>query len=435
MFSIIKLLKSTSIVGLGTIISRIAGYGREIVMNAWMGTSAVSDAIIVATRIPTLLRKVSTEGSLNGVLIPLIDDLEKKHHKQVITNLINKIIMIFSCVFIGFFLFETFFPRASLLMLAPGILHTPERLHWFLKFIPFTSLSILFFFLSGIFSALLNYNQKFFIPAIAPMFWNITLLVFILFAQYRKMDYLIIGPAFLIATIIQALVTFWQYRKLEITFSIKKDKESKEILKTFFKNFFPVMFSASIAQINSVIVIILTSFLAQGATTYLYRSERLLQIPISLILALSTTLLPTLTRTHDKDDSKKIIRSSLLICAVIFIPISFIFFTSSLPLTKIVFNYGKCTHADLVAIADLLKVYSFGVPAFLLIRIMPIFFFARKQISVTTKGATIHTISSIVLSIIFMQQYQAIGLAWASVFASWLHVMWLTFNLIKHKYV
>jgi len=430
-----KLLKNTSIVGIGTIISRVAGYTREIFMNAWMGTSGATDAIIVATRIPTLLRKISTEGSLNGVLIPLIDDLEKKQHTHVVTNLINKIISIFSFAFILFFLFETFFPQASLLLLAPGILNAPERLYWFLKFIPFTSLCILFFFLSGLFSAVLNYNQKFFIPAIAPAFWNLTLVGFIAFAQYTKMDYSILGPAFLCATIAQACVTLVPYLKLGIGFKTKKDKESKEVLKTFFKNFFPVMFSASIAQINSLIVIILTSFLPEGNTTYLYRAERLLQIPIGLILALSTTLLPTLTRTHDKEDSKKIIRSSLAICAVVFIPMSIAFFTSSHKLVDLVFNYGKCTQHDVLCIAELLKIFAFGVPAFLLIRIMPIFFFARKQINVTTKGAVIHTTASIILSVLFMYQYNAIGLAWASVAASWLHVIWLTINLVKHKYV
>lgn len=435
MFKLNNLLKNTSIVGVGTIISRVTGYMREFLMNAWLGASAVSDALIVATRIPTLLRKVSTEGSLNGVLIPLIDELEQKHHKNTIANLINAIILIFSTAFIGFFIFETMFSKASLALLAPGILNDPARLHWFSTFIPFTSLAIVFFFLGGVFSALLNYNQKFFLPSIVQTFWNLVLIIFVLSAQHYNLDYTILGPAFLIATIIQSMITFIPYLRLNIGFKINFNPESRAMLRQFFKNFFPVMFSASISQINSVIIIILTSFLPLGNTTFLYRSERLLQIPIGLILALCTPLLPTLTKTHNENDARKIIRSSLVICALVFVPMSIIFFFWSQPLVKLVFFYGRCTMSDVIAMAGLLKIFAFGVPAFLLIRIMPIFFFARRKISVTTKGAILHTTSSIILSVLLMYQYNAAGLALASVIASWLHVIWLTFNLIKHKYI
>lgn len=435
MFNLLKLIKNTSIVGISTIITRIIGYAREIFLIAWMGTSSASDALIMATRIPTLLRKISTEGSLNGALIPLIDDLEKKNHKQTITNLINKIIIIFSIVFFLFFLFQTYYPEISLFLLAPGILKDQERLYWFTKYIPFTSLAILFFFLSGVFSAILNYNQKFFLPAIAPAFCNAFLVIFIICAQHYNLSFTLLGPAFLMATIVQCLVTFIPYLRLKIPFKIKKDKESKGILKVFFRHFAPVMFSASVSQINSIIVIILTSYLPQGNTTMLHRTERLLQIPIGFILALSTTLLPTLSKTHDWAESRKIIRSSLMIATLVFLPITIIFFLWPEVLVNLVFNYGKCTQNDICVMSSLLKIYSLGVPAFVLIRIMPIFFFARKEISVTTKGAVIHTVTSTIFSILFMQKFQAFGLAWAAIASSWIHVAWLGYNVVRKKYV
>lgn len=435
MFSLIKLIKSTSVVGISTIISRIFGYIREILLAAWMGTSCATDALIFATRIPTLLRKISTEGSLNGALIPIMDDLEKHNKHELTKILINRIIITFSIFFIFFFLFETFFPKSSLFLLAPGILENPESLKWFTKYIPFTSLAILFFFLSGIFSAVLNYNQKFFMPAIAPAFWNIALILFVWLASKYNLDYSTFGPAFLFATIIQALVCFIPYLKLKMGFQRKQTEESKIVLKSFFKKFFPVMFSASVTQINSIIVIILTSFLPEGNTTLIHRTERLLQVPIGLILALSTPLLPMLTRTESIKDSKKIIKSSLIICAGVFVPISTIFFFFPTPIVKLIFNYGKSTPSDIATIANLLKIYAFGLPAFLLIRIVPIFFFAKKEVSATTKGAIIHTSSSILLSILFMKNYHAIGLVWAGVTSSWIHVLWLFYNLIRKKYI
>ena len=433
MFKLGYLIKATSIVGIGTIISRISGSVREIVMAAWMGTSAVTDAIIVSTRIPTLLRKISTEGSLNNALIPLIKDLEKKHHKNVITTLISKIIIIFSSAFILFFIMETTLSNHMLKILAPGILKSPARLYWFNIFIPFTSLTVLFFFLNGIFGALLNFHQQFFWPAIAPAFWNITLIICISLASYFRLDYDILGPIFLLATIIQTIVTLIPYIKLKIPFKIYKNKESKGMLKLFFKNFFPIMFSASISQVNNVILIVLASFLPEGNATILHRADRLLQVPIGLILALSTTLLPTLTQ--NLEHQSKIIKLSLLLCFALFLPMSFIFFFWNFPVVKLIFNYGKCTLNDILHISNLIRIYSIGIPAFLLIRIMPIFFFARKQINIPTQGATIHTILNIGFSCLLMQPLGISGLAYASIISSWFHVALLSFYLIKNKYI
>ncbi len=433
MFSLFNLFKNTSIVTLSTVISRLAGYVREILLAAWMGTSAATDALIVATRIPTLLRKISTEGALNGALLPLIQDLEKKHHKRTINNLINKIILIFSAFFVVFFIFESNFSKQILSILAPGILESTERLYWFNKFIPFTSLTVLLFFLYAIFSALLNHNNKFFWPAIAPTFWNLTLIILIFFAQHYNYDYSILGPIFLIAPLVQLLVVIIPYLKLNIPFKIVKDHESKGVLKQFFKSFLPVMFSASVTQINSVILIAFSSFLPSGNTTILHRSERLLQVPIGIMIALSTTLLPELT--HNKEYHKKIIRSSIAVCAAVFIPISLIFFFFNLPLVKLIFNYGKCANSDLLKIAEMLKIYSFGIPAFLLIRILPICFFAMKDVKVPTNGATLHTVLNLASTIFLMKKYQLLGFAYAGLISSWAHVLFLLFFLIKKKYV
>lgn len=433
MFNIFKFLKSTSVVGINTLISRFAGYIREIFLSAWMGTSAATDALIIATRIPGLLRKISTEGSLNGALIPLIADLDKKHGKTTITNLINKIIIIFVAAFIVIFVLETFFSKQVLSALAPGILECPDRLKWYMKYIPFMSISVIFFFLFGIFSSILNYQGEFFWSSLGPAVWNVCLIIFMSIGYYFNLSWKYMGPIWLIATIAQMFVVLIPYLKLKIPFRITKDTASKGVLKTFFKHFFPIMFSASISQINSIILIALTSFLPSGNTTILHRAERLLQIPIGLIIALNTTLLPTLSQ--NKNDQKNITKYALIMSAIIFVPISIVFFFWSLPISSIIYKYGKCTQIDIEQIAHVLKIYSLGIPAFLLVRIIPVFFFAKKEVRIPTIGSFMQTAINITICVSLMKTHQISAFAYAAIISTWVNVIFLGAMMIKKKYL
>jgi putative peptidoglycan lipid II flippase len=124
----------------------------------------------------------------------------------------------------------------------------------------------------------------------------------------------------------------------------------------------------------------------------------------------------------------------MLISVSICIPIVLTCFFAAEPIVKLVFNYGSCTQKDILSIVSLLKIYSFEILAFFLIRTIAIVFFAKKETRITTIGACIHTSLNIVLSIMFLK-YNAQGIAYASVISSWVHLSWLSINIIKAKYI
>jgi len=426
-------LKNTSIVGFNTMLHRLMGYVREIFMIAWMGTSAATDAIVMATRIPGLLRKISTEGVMNDALLPLVTDLEKKNYKTAITNLINKIIVIFVFAFLISFVIQTIFAKEILAIIAPGLLDKPEQLHWFMKYIPFTSVTVTLFFLFGIFSSMLNCKNQFFWPSFAPTVWNIVLIGCFACGYYLDLDWAYVGPMWLSATAIQVLIVFFPYLRLKIPFKITKDKASEGVLKTFFKVFFPIMFSASISQINSAILIAMTSLLPIGNTTVLYRTEKLLQIPISLIIAINITLLPTLT--HNKENQQKISKYALTMNAMIFIPVTIAFFYFSHQISSLIFQWGKCTPEDIAKIANLLKTYSFAIPAILLVRTLPVFFFANKEVKIPAIGAFVQTALNVSICVVLMKNYQLMAFAYASIISTWVNVIFLAIMMKKRKYI
>jgi putative peptidoglycan lipid II flippase len=314
------------------------------------------------------------------------------------------------------------------------MLNNEETLSWFLKFIPYTSLSIIFFFFFGLFSSVLNAFEKFFWASIAPAVWNIAQITMIGYAFIFDLDYIFIGPILLIAAAIQTLITLVPYMNLKIGFKKnthdkKHKEEATKTLKMFYKNFLPIMFGSSVWQINSLISIALTSYLANGSITVLFRAERLLQVPLAIIIAFNTILLPTLT--NEKKAEKTILNISFLLSALVFIPISLAFYFWSFEISELVFHRGKCTIEAVTRIAHILQIFSYGIPAFLLLKILPTFFFAKKQVKYTTRSAIIQTVLNISISLIFMWKYDVDALAFASVISSWANVLYLLFNLKK----
>lgn len=433
MFRVKNLIKNSSIVGIATLISRTFGYVREILLASWLGTSALSDAYTITTRIPALLRRIATEGSLNSVLIPILNrlDFEKKHRSKSV--LLTKLMITLSLLFIGIFMFSVIFPKSYLLLLAPGFLKAPERLFWFLKLSPFMTFTIIFFFLGAIFSAVLNNRNQYFWPAIAPAFWNISLIVLVSWGMKFELTPWLIAPFFMIASIVQMVVTLIPYARLKIPLIIKHDEESTHEVKNFFERFVPVIFSTSISQITSFLTIFLSSFLPEGNTTLMHRAERFFQLPLSMIGALSTPLLPELTK--NPENKVKIRRLSLLLTAIIFIPFSFVLYFYGRPLISLIFGYGKCTEQDINMIVRLVKIYSLGIPAFLLIKILPLFFFAEGEVKIPTKAAIVNTVIDGILSIVLMQPFGAFGLVGAPVISAWVHVCFLSFYTIKKRYL
>ncbi len=426
---ILKILfKNSFIIAAGTMISRALGYIRESLIAAYLGTGSVSDALIISTRIPTLFRKIASEGPFNSVLIPFIKKISKENSAAFVNAFLKKILIIFSAFLALIILFQMFFAEYILAILSPGTLQNKDQLNWFLKFIPFMSCTIIFYFFNGFFSAILNYNKKFFWPAFASVFWNIAIIILIFTAQKFNYNMEFIGAIFLIASIIQAISTLIPYLKL----NIKSEKaDNKKTIQNFFKQFFPIIFSTSVSQINTIILLSLASILPTGNITALHRSDRILQIPISLIIALNTSLLTTLIHFQDKEKYlKKVI---ILSITLISLPITLLFYFFNFEIAAFIFHHGKNTVKDISKISDLIKIYSFGIPAFLLIKVMPTFFFAQNKTKVAARGALIQTILSVFFSLILINKYSINAFAYASII-SWIgHFLYLSFHFTKES--
>lgn len=424
---LVNFFGKTTLVSACILFSRVTGFVREIAMASWLGTSYITDAIIIVSRLPALVRKITTDGPVNAVLIPLIDSVHTK--RNVVGHLIRGIIIWITAVLIIICLLTIFYKDSIAAIFSPGLANSPLTLQWFKYLLPFAMFCIVFYFLGGVFGAVLNYHQSFFWPAMASVFFNCTMIIGFIVANYFSLSYYIIGPIVLLAGMAQGITPLFSYLKLKLPFKRDKTGEGDAVLKQFFITFLPIIFSACVWQINSTILIMIASFLPTGNMTLLYRADRLLQLPIAIIISLNTVLLPTLSSQHELSKQKKLFKLSMLFVACIALPIAILFYFFNKPLVSIVFFYGKCGMADITAISAMLKLYAFGIPTFLLIRVLPIFFFAKRKIKITTIGATMQTICNLSLAIFLMPKYGANGLIYSSIISSTLNSVFLLISL------
>lgn len=447
--------KGIPIIGTFTILSRIFGYIREIVLANWLGTSIITDSFILSTRIPNLLRKITAEGSLNNAIIPKIKELNQEKQKYFANN----ILLSFFLIFIIIYFFQQNFQNTFLSLISPGIIKNQEKLNFFNQFIVYTNLTSLLFFFNSIFSAFLNYDSHFFFPALAPIIWNISLISLISFSAFSNFSPKFLGLIYFFSTFLMLFATFlpflyfkkqtiskkWVISNLicitsfiitksffisaflificNIFFAYKTkhfEKDNIKEMQSFFKSFFPIMLISAIGQIKTVISISIGSHLFDGAITLIHRTDKILQIPQTLIFPLTITLLPALA----KNDSTDLKKSSIIFSSIIFIPISIIFFFFSKNIINLIFYFGNLSETDIEMMSKILKIYSFGIPAFLLNKIIPLFFFAQKNIKIPFISTIIELIIYIAINIFVIKYgFGIIGISWGYVISSWVEIL------------
>jgi putative peptidoglycan lipid II flippase len=431
------LFKRVFSAGSAIMMHRGCGFVREIMMTQWFGLSAVSDAILVATRIPTWIRTTTTEGALDGALIPLLNDMNAQHKTKLMSHLITRIIITFSISLFTVFLLQTLFAKTTLWMLSPGMLESQAKLYWFTKFIPYTSLTLIFFFLSGLFGAVLNYHGYFFLPSFAPVFWNLVLIVGMFLGNKYNWAFYTIGPMLLLAAMAQCLFTFIPYYRLRISIKLRSrsspelNEKSDETFRLFLKRFFPIMGSCGVNQIINIVNMYLQSYLPSGNMSIIHLADKFFQLPMAAIVAFSKAVLPTLSATRDKNEKKHIMQMSLLMTLLIFLPVSLIFYffgkelVGTLELFGQLFGFKKSYGYDNIAkVAVLLKIYAFAFPSCFFVRTIQMFCYSEKETTIPAIGASIQTLLNILFNIYFLP-YGFIGFGYAYTIGVFAHMIFL----------
>ncbi len=420
-----NILSSTYIFSFYTLISRILGYIRDILIAIFLGTSILADAFFVAFRLPNTFRRLFAEGTFNAAFIPsyTTEKLKsKKSAKYFADNILSLLIITLSIVVL---LAEIFTPFLVYLI-APGFLQDIDKFDLAVEFTRITFPFLLFVCLSSFFSGILNSNNKFAAAAAAPIILNIILILSLLISYIFNLDIsknLTIGVS--LAGLLQLifLVIFTKnFYFPSISFKIKISPK----IKFFLKKLLPSIFSSGVTQINILVGTIIASFEA-SAVSYLYYADRVYQINLAIAgMAVGTVSLPVLTKALKSKklfQVEKIQNKALELCLLLSIPASLGLILASEEIVNALFGYGSFNEKDIIMTAKALIYFGYGIPAFALLKVLSNFFFARDNTKTPFHISIFIVMINIFISLTFFNQIGFIIIPIATSISSWLGVL------------
>ena len=430
-----NLVKSTGTFGFYTILSRILGYLRDILIAIFLGTSFVADAFFVAFRIPNTFRRLFAEGTFNAAFVPsYTSELSKGKSKSI-----KFADQIFNFLFLGLLflvlVIEIFMP-IFVSLIAPGFVGDTKKIELATSLTRITFPFLMFICLASFFSAILNSHNRFAAASAAPIILNIILIGILLFGKLlddKIVYYLSYGVS--IAGFLQLIFLYFFVKKfysINFNFSIKFTKS----VKIFFKKLLPSIFSSGVTQINILIGTIIASFQA-SAVSYLYYADRIYQINLAIAgIAIGVVVLPQLSKhVHSKKKNKiKFIQNKALeLSMFLSIPATIALMIGSEEIVSALFGYGSFDEESVNNSAKALYFFAIGLPAFALIKVFSSFFFANHDTKTPFYISLVSVVINITISLYYFSNIGFIIIPIATSISSWFNSIVLFLFLKSQK--
>ena len=431
-----NIIKSTGTFSFYTLISRISGYLRDILIAIFLGSGPVADAFFVAFRIPNTFRRLFGEGSFNAAFVPSYSKelVKGKRKSESFANNIFNLLTIFLLALV--LLVELFMP-VFVSLIAPGFKSNPEKFALATQLTKITFPFILFVSLASFFSAILNSHNRFAAASAAPIILNIVMIGILVFGKIlgeKLVIFLSYGVS--IAGFIQALflvifVKRFFEPKLKFNFNISKN------VKLFFKKLLPSIFSSGVTQINILVGTIIASFQA-SAVSILYYADRIYQINLAIAgIAIGTVILPKLSfyiQQNKKLDIDKIQNKSLELSLLLSLPAMLALIIANEEIVSSLFGYGSFDEISVKNSAKALLYFSIGLPAFALIKIFSSFIFARDNTKIPFYFSTVSVLINILISVYYFRDLGFIIIPISTSISSWVNSILLYIYLHREDH-
>ena len=429
-----NLITSTSTFSFFTLISRILGYVRDVLIAIFLGTSLFADAFFVAFRLPNTFRRLFAEGTFNAAFIPSYSAVLTKNKAKADNFAKNVFSLLFFILLIFVLIAEIFMPQL-IFLIAPGFYEDPEKLNLAIKLSRITFPFLLFICLASFFASILNSYNKFAVAAAAPIILNIILIGSLFFSQWINIpNVLILSYAVSFAGFLQLIVLLFSVKKIfkpVISIKLKIDNQ----VKLFFNKLLPSIFSSGVTQINILVGTIIASF-QSGAVSYLYYADRVYQINLAVAgIAVGTVMLPELSKNIKKKNfvaTMDLQNRALELCLFLSVPAAVALILSSEEVITSLFGYGSFDNISVTNTATALTCFAFGVPAFSMLKILSNFFFARNDTKTPFYLSAVSVTLNIIISLSLFNKYGFIIIPIATSFSSWINVL-MHYYLIKKR--
>jgi len=431
-----KLLKSTAIVSAMTLISRVSGLVRDVVMANVLGPSALADAFFVAFRIPNFLRRIFGEGAFSQAFVPVFSELTENNTdeaKRFVNATAGMLALITFVLTVLGVIFAPFIVR----LFAPGFLDDPQKFAITVDALRFMFPYLFCISLVAMSAGVLNTLNRFAVPAVTPVLLNVCLII----AMWVLVPFLDNAAQ---ALAVGVLVAGFVQLGFQIPSLLKEgyfpkptiDKNNQAMRKVF-GLMLPAVFSVSVAQINTLVNTFLASFLVTGSVSWLYFSDRLMEFPVGVFgIALATVVLPSLSKEYTVGTAASF--SSMMDWAlrwvtIIAVPATLALYTLATPLLTTIFQYNAFSTEDVLMSASALKAFALGVCGFIFVKVLAPGFFAQQDTVTPMRVAVVSVLVNVVMSIVLVKTMAHTGLALAISIAAWVNAGLLFIMLLKRN--
>ncbi|MFB6348931.1 murein biosynthesis integral membrane protein MurJ [Moraxella sp. ZJ142] len=426
-----RLFRSTLIVSAMTMLSRILGLVRDMVLMNVFGAGGLMDAFLVAFKIPNFLRRLFAEGAFSQAFVPILTEYKEKRTFDEVQLLISRVSGVLSLVLLVLTVVVIVLAPQVIYLFAPGFADDTAKFTAATELLRLTFPYLLFISMTAFFGSILQSYGRFAAPAFAPVLLNLCMIVgALLIAPMMDKPIMALGYAVALSGILQLAIQLpqlWQQKLLVAPSFGFGDEGVKRILKLML----PAIFGVSVTQINLLLSTVFASLMVAGSVSWMYAAERLSELPLGLIgVAIGTVILPSLSSSRAKSDDqtfKKTLDWAARLIILVGLPASLAMFVLSDVLMDALFVRGQFTHDDALMSGIALKSLSGGILGFMLIKIFAPAFFAAQDTKTPVKVGIVSVFANMLFSVIFIGVFYLLtlplhgGLALATTAASFVN--------------
>ena len=432
-----KLLKSTLSVSSMTLLSRVFGLVRDVVIAYFFGARDNTDAFFVAFKIPNYFRRLFAEGGFSQAFVPILSEYKSRNSEAETRDLIDYVCGTLAGVLFMVSLVGVLAAPVFIYLFAFGFSNQPDKFELTVQMLRITFPYLMLISLTAMAGGILNSYKRFTVPAFTPVLLNISLIACtVLLAPHLEQPVIALAIGVLLAGIVQLgfqlpfLIRIGHLPRPRFNWQHKGVRRVVKLM-------IPTLFAGSIAQLNIIIDMMIASWLVSGSISWLYYSDRLMEFPLGVFgIALATVILPNLSEKHAEGSSQHFSRMldwALRWVFLIGVPASLALIVLAKPMLATIFQYGEFTAHDVEMGQKSLIAYAIGLLGLILIKVLSNGFFARQDTRTPVKVALKAMFANLILNLLLVFPLQHAGLALATSIAASLNAAMLFYFLRKQN--
>ena len=439
-----SLLKATGTIGGLTMVSRVAGFARDMILARILGPGVASDAFLLAFQLPNIFRRLFAEGAFASAFVPLFnrrmspdeDMTEARRFAEEVMAVLIPVLIAFSALAL------IAMPWIAGLFANEGIESDPQLYDLAVLMARIAFPYLAFMSLATVFAAILNSLSRFAAAAAAPILLNVCMIVALIYGaaqvdspEVRQQTGRLLAVAVTVSGLLQMLWLGWWAHRHGFRIRLHRPRLTPGV-RELGVLILPAVLGAGVYLISRFIDLFFLSTLPDGAYTFLAMGDRLNQLPLGIIgIALGTAILPALSRFVAQDDRGGAFRlqsNAVELAMLLTVPAAVALFVAGPAITSAFYVGGQYSVADGLATGAVVGGLVVGLPAYVLVKVLVPNFFARKDTRTPVWTAAISLAINIALNLLLIPRLGIVGLALAGSIAAWCNVAML-YALLHRK--